>query len=306
LTLSVVLVGGSPASSASSDAQTPSSTLTSIPGVSVDAAGTFHYTDTLSSKAGISNPVTSVLQGVRNSSGACVFSGSNFSGSQYEEEVAFNPSSCQETLVSGQLTSNGSAALAAMSPGISTANSLPTSQVGTPALSQFNGDSAKLIPNASSTTYNGSWSAFSKVAFIDPVNLTIVSLSNNFTWKISGSSVVSGSTTPSAYMEHIGGDVTTSTGSGTYYVNLGAGNAIESFTYNNWTNSDFEAWVVAVLGTAGYAACGFNSNPAMFYLAPNVTGYNNATYNTSWSDTVSGGCTNLVHFNSLSGPGSHS
>ena len=306
----LVVVDGIPTSSASDPSSDSNSGTTSvasnlIPGVSVDNAGTFHYSNTLQAQQAILNPKTTVLQGVRNSSGACVFAGPASSVPVYQEETAFNPTTCVETIVSGQLSPKGLTTLAAMSPASGTLTSSTATSTSTSALPS-NNSSATPSVSALATSYNGTWSAFSKVAFIDPINLTIVSLSNNFSWKIANSSVVSGSTSPSAYMEHIGGDVTTSTGSGTYYVNLGGGSAIQSFTYNNWSNSDFEAWVVAVLGPPGYAACGFNANPAQFYLAPNVTGYNNSSYNASWSDTVSGGCTDLVHFNSLSGTGSHS
>lgn len=105
-------------------------------------------------------------------------------------------------------------------------------------------------------------------------------------------------------MEHFGGDVTTSTGSGTYYASLGGGTAMESQTNNSWTNSSFEAWVVFFMGIAGYAACGFDGSPAYFFLNPNIIGYNDATFSVSDTHVKSGGCTDLIHTNYNSGGGS--
>ncbi|MEJ0014531.1 MAG: hypothetical protein WDN07_02970 [Actinomycetota bacterium] len=282
------------ASSADTNSQALSSTVTSIPGVSVDASGTFHYTNTLSSPQDLSGAVTSVVQGTRNSSGACVFSDPNSVGPKFGTEIAYNPTTCQDTMLFGQLTSKGIADLAAISPASTPSPGTSTKLAGGAAQ-----PSAALSP----ASYDGWQSAYNKVAFIDPINLTIVSLSNNFTWEISGSSVIYGNTTPSAYLEHFGGDVTTSTGFGTSYTNIGGAYGIQSTTWNSWTNSDFEAWMVFFLGAPGYAACGFNSSSSQFYIAPTVTGNSDTTFTHSDVHTKSGGCTDLIHTNYNSGYG---
>ena len=278
-----------PSSSAASNSEALSSTLTSIPGVSVDAGGTFHYTNALSSPQDLSGAVTTVVQGTRNASGSCVFSDPNSSGALFGTEIAYNPMTCQDTTLFGQLTAKGIADLAAISPATtSTKFVAPASQ-----------SSAVVTPSS----YDGWQSAYNKVAFIDPINLTIVSLSNNFTWEINGTGVIYGNTTASAYMEHFGGDVTTSTGFGTSYTNIQGTYGIQSTTWNSWTNSDFEAWMVFFSGAAGYIACGFNSNPSQFYIAPTVTGASDTTFYVSDVHTKSGGCTDLIHANYNSGYG---
>jgi hypothetical protein len=157
---------------------------------------------------------------------------------------------------------------------------------------------------AAPASVNGYWSAFNKTRFVDPVDLTIVSLVDNETWEISGSSIPWASANMVPYMEHIGGDVTTNLGGNLWWAS--SSTWTESLAQNSWTNSDFEAWVVAVLGVAGYAACGFNSSPADFYLQSDTTGYNTANFGVSWSDSRSGGCVDLTHFSQNDGAGSSS
>ncbi len=286
-------------SSASTNSEALSSTINSIPGVSVDTNGTFHYSNNLTSPEDMSSVTTSIVQGIKNVNGVCVFSESNSAGSQFGTEISYNPSTCQDTMISGQLTSKGSADLAAITPAMT----------ASPNRSKFAFRPARpFAPQQSATistaSYNGYWAAYNKLAYIDPFNLTIVSLSNNFTWQISGTSVPWGITNPSAFMEHFGGDVTTNLGGGTSYLSFNGGTARQSLIWNSWTNTSFENWVVFFMGVAGYAACGFNSSPANFYLQPNVLGYNNATFSTSDTHTKSGGCTDLVHTNYNSGGGS--
>ena len=284
-----------PASSAASNSEALSSTLISIPGVSVDADGTFHYTNALSSPQDLSGAVTTVVQGTRNASGSCVFSDPSSSGAHFGTEIAYNPTTCQDTTLFGQLTAKGIADLAVISP-VTTPSPTAVTKFVAPASQS----SAVVTPSS----YDGWQSAYNKVAFIDPINLTIVSLSNNFTWEINGTGVIYGNTTASAYMEHFGGDVTTSTGFGTSYTNIQGTYGIQSTTWNSWTNSDFEAWMVFFSGNAGYAACGFNSSPSQFYIAPTVTGNSDTTFTHSDVHTKSGGCTDLIHTNYNSGYGS--
>lgn len=61
-------------------------------------------------------------------------------------------------------------------------------------------------------------------------------------------------------------------------------------------NSDFELIIVALTGVGGYAACGFDSSPATFYLSPWTEGYPNGYYSWGHSNSVHGGCSDLVHF----------
>ena len=80
-----------------------------------------------------------------------------------------------------------------------------------------------------------------------------------------------------------------------------AGQAAQTFY-----NTDFERVIVALSGLAGYAACGFDSSAATFYLAPWDLGYPNGYYSWGHSNSVSGGCSDLVHFRENHGSGSSS
>lgn len=158
------------ASSAAPNPQALSSTFTSIPGVSVDASGTFHYTNSLASPQDLSGAVTSVVQGTRDASGACVFSDPNSAGAKFGTEIAYNPTTCQDTMVSGQLTAKGAADLAAISPATTTS----------PATTKFASRAAQSSAVVSPASYNGYWAAYNKLAFIDPFNFTVVSTLQQF------------------------------------------------------------------------------------------------------------------------------
>lgn len=295
----------SPASASTAPVGSAPPSVTSIPGITVDSQGTFHYTNAMTSSGDLSGATTTVVMGQRNSAGGCALSGSSLndgspSAVDYTVETSFNPGTCEATFVSGHLTSAGAGALAAASPSPAPTGSSSTSTFGSP--SSQNNISAP-VPAAGSS-YNGYWSAFNKVSWVDPVDLTIVSIADNLTWQISGSSIPWASAYYVPYREHIGGDVTTQT-EGNLWWSSGS-NYTESWSDSSWTNSDFEAWVVAVLGIAGYAACGFNSNPAYFYLQADTAGWNNATFSPGWNSSNSGGCVDLTWLRQNDGPGSGS
>lgn len=268
--------------------------LTSIPGVSVDSAGTFHYRDPLISSKFLVSTTSRIEIGHRNAQGGCALSGSNpvataaFGSGFYSAETSYNPTTCRATFVSGRLTAAGKATLATTRSSSSVAAPGTRSTFGSPMAAPS----------------NGYWSAFNKVSWVDPIDLTIVSLADNLTWQTSGWSIPWASAYPVPYMEHIGGDVTTNLGGGTWWSS--GSNYTENTAYNYWTNSDFEAWVVAVIGPAGYAACGFNSTPANFYLQSSTIGYNNAYFGVGWNSWNSGGCVDLTWLRQNSGPGSGS
>lgn len=163
----------------------------------------------------------------------------------------------------------------------------------------------------SAATGAGSWRAFEKTSYVDPLDITITSVTTNLAW--------SGDGRPASSGGHI---VSSLNGDHSYAVPY-------QFAWDNWSssgvsfawsgcigcsslglrsadtfhNTDFELVVVAIMGVAGYAACGWNGNPANFYLAPTTTGYPNGYYGWSHSSSVSGGCSNLVHFRENHGGG---
>ncbi|WP_075738356.1 hypothetical protein [Streptomyces acidiscabies] len=68
-------------------------------------------------------------------------------------------------------------------------------------------------------------------------------------------------------------------------------------------NNDFENYVIAALGPSGWAACGFNTDTAVFKHNVHVTGLRNGDYQSKWSDSKAGGCSNLVHHRKSAGYG---
>jgi hypothetical protein len=208
---------------------------------------------------------------------------------RYSEETAFNPTTCEETLVSGTLTSVGQAALASENPeGVAGPTEAPTGGSSSTSTS---------VRPATLTDY----AAFDKVSWVDPFDITINSLTDNLNWYGSGSSISSPSWYGVSYefpydnWSNSGISDSWSEGANASWF---SGSVAETFN-----NSDFELIIVAIEGIAGYAACGFNGNPAVFYLAPSTTGYPNGSWTTSWSDSASGGCSDLVHFRQNQGTG---
>ena len=287
-----------PATDSSSTVGSIPPSVTSIPGITVDTQGTIHYSHATADTRYLSGATTKVVRGQRNSAGGCNLRTSSPSTTDYSVETSFNPSTCEATFVSGHITPSGATALGVANPSSGPTGASPTSTFGSP--------SSNITPQALSAAadYNGYWSAFNKVSWVDPVDLTIVSIADNLTWQISGSTIPWASAYYVPYQEHLVGDVTTRTG-GNLWWSSGSGYT-ESWSDSNWTNSDFEAYVVAVMGIAGYAACGFNSSPAQFYLQADTAGWKNATFTAGWDSSNSGGCVDLTWLRQNDGPGSGS
>lgn len=292
------VAAASPGSGSTAVASVPPS-VTSIPGVAVDAQGVIHYTHASADTQYLSGATTKVVSGQRNSAGGCDLNSSSPAGTDYSVETSFNPSTCEATFVSGQVTPTGAAALGTANPSSAPTGASPISTFGSP-LSNIRAQAL----SAAANNNNGYWSAFNKVSWVDPVDLTIVSIADNLTWQINGASIPWASAYYVPYSEHIGGDVTTRT-EGNLWWSSGS-TYTESWSDSSWTNSDFEAWVVAVLGISGYAACGFNSDPAHFYLQADTAGWKNATYTSGWDSSNSGGCVDLTWLRQNDGAGSGS
>jgi hypothetical protein len=95
----------------------------------------------------------------------------------------------------------------------------------------------------------------------------------------------------------------------TYIVSGLSGTSTSSTGWTKWAgvhfrNTSFAKWVVAVLGPAGWSACGFpKSSTADFYHDDRVTGRKSGGHAVKWSDSKTGACTNLVHHADAAGSG---
>ncbi|PYC65344.1 hypothetical protein C7C46_32650 [Streptomyces tateyamensis] len=153
------------------------------------------------------------------------------------------------------------------------------------------------------------WSetAFEKNSYVDPLDITIVSLAPNISWTANGSTITSYS---NAYAVPYAFQYDGWSSSGVSFSWNGCVNCenLQLNSSDTWRNTDFEAVIVATMGAAGYAACGFNSDPAVFQLSPFIRAGNNGSFAWGYNSPsgAAGGCSNLVHFRENHGFGNGS
>jgi hypothetical protein len=276
-----------------------------IPGVTSTPDGWLHYADSLTSAANMSNPAVKTLNGTFEANGVCDITDTSSDTSDlaagssdlYEIETAFDPSTCQEQVTSGQLTPAGRATLTQQEAADTQGATLSGDSMSAAAPTSTAGATPGASPAA--TSYQ---SAYIKTSWIDPVDITITSLTDDMKWPLYGAG---GSLTAAAKPYEFKYDGWSSTGAklGPFVTrpnNSGWSiNATDKFT-----NSEFATFIYSLLGAAGWAACGFTfSVTAHFYHNITVYGYRNNTRNRSWSDKVDGACSNLVHHRESDGFG---
>jgi hypothetical protein len=258
-----------------------------------DADGWIRFNNTAVAKIELIDPITRTVTGARDSDGACEVAStgemSSASGPQYEEDLAFNPVTCERVTIRGGITAESVATLDAMAAASAQANAddATTSDQAAPA------DGHAMAAAAVIYTH----SAYVKTAWIDPVNITITSLSNNLDWN----AALDLRALEVAYKFRYDGwsmNPVRPTLTWSWGPDWGASSSHEQFR-----NTDFERIIVALFGPAGFAACGFNGSPAVF--THNVTnyGHRNGVDAFAWNDTAKGGCVNLVHHRAWHGAG---
>jgi hypothetical protein len=271
-----------------------------LPGVVAQPDGWLVYTDTMVSKLALVGSTTTTLSGTKTAGGACDIHSSaqgvpTTAHASYQEEIAFNPKTCQERVVSGALTPNDQVKLAAANP-----NSL-ASDVGSlrkpPAVKvpTASKSSSALAPLVTAYGY-----ANVKTSWIDPLNITITSLADNLSWPLYGAGgYLNGRGNPydfpydgwsSSGVAFGPGDI-----AGAYNTLPGdAGWSLRAT--DHFTNTDFASFVYVVFGPAGWAACGFPfTATAHFNHDVTVYGYRSGARDRSWNDTANGACVDLVH-----------
>lgn len=278
-----------PPDSTASTKATPSQ-LASI-GLAVSDDGWISYTKSQAGSLGLSNLKTTTVQGSRDADGNCVLSGSTSTTastvSTYEEEVAFNPTTCASKITTGTITAAAAAKLAAAEPAADT----NSSSTGTAASS-----AAKV---AAATSYQ---SAHTVTKWIDPVNITITRQAINLKWPLYGAGGTLTSSWPAYKFRYDGWSVSGPTFSGFKTLSGDAGWYVGAKSH--FINYDFAALIYFLLGLAGWLACGAHfSTRADFYHNVTVRGYRSGSRGHSWSDSKSGACSNLVHHATANGYG---
>jgi hypothetical protein len=229
------------------------------------------------------------VTGAFDSDGICTISASGDqvtdAAATWVEDTAYNPTTCQERLIVGGLTDTAVTAL--------------TDPEDTSATTTSTLDAAASSSDstAAATSYA---SAYEKTKWIDPVNITITSMTANLRWPLYGAGgTLSGRINPYEFKY----DGWSNSGTpAVKFTSVSGGwsvNAPEKFT-----NSDFATFIYLTLGLSGWLACGaLATNTAHFYHNVTVTGYRSGSRGWAYSDKKDGACANLVHHGQYSGWG---
>jgi hypothetical protein len=287
------------------DATTPGEEPSLGSAVTMDSQGWVHYTRSAAESLSLKDRKVVTIAGSMNSAGVCTFSQSGSvapgSAARYSEEVAVNGRLCREQLVQGTITNTAAAALSAGASGDSSVMAVSSRVAGKTQV----GDSSSA--RALAATATSSSSAYAKTGYIDPVKLTITSVSANLTWAHNGSGVPNASYRVVPYEFHYDGWSTSGTPHPPFVFRPGS---VSIQANERFSNTDFERLLLAVGvflpgGPATvFAACGFSVSTAVFNLREYIQGNANGGYNWSWNDSTSGGCSNLVAHRQWSAYGS--
>ena len=300
---------------------TPPPAGTATPNFSVSSDGTidYHQGGEMASLHA-THLVTHQLQGQRAPSGGCTFAqppqfAPPNSSPTYQTELSFNPGTCVEVLQTGDVTQSALDKLdAASAPGEPAPR--PGATITARSSSAANGVSRRSDtiraprrrPVSPQARAADAWKwAYVETSFVDPVGITITRDTNDLGWYPHGNGNVAEGV---AYPYDFPYDGWSSRGPNqnlNYYgasafpPGVGAGWVLN--TWAQFRNTDFEEIVVALFGVAGYAMCGFDSSAAVFTHNTNVYGLNSGGRGYWQGDSVTGGCSDLVHHNVASGFG---
>ncbi|GAA4760274.1 hypothetical protein GCM10023350_53220 [Nocardioides endophyticus] len=259
--------------------------------ITVTRDGWIHYKSEL--RALGKRAQTVAVIGSREADGSCTSSGSDSGvGSvatttiTVREEVAFNPATCQSEYLVADLTPADGAIYAEAAP--------PSAE--TQALGQ---ETKGGEVQAALATYT----RWYKTIWEDPIQIDITSETVAQRWNSSSrlaaqhKSYGFNGCVPGGYCP----DRTYIDSSANYFGTYS--NRFEYSGVSSMHNSTFSQWVRAVLGPAGWAACGWtSSNRADFSHNLQVVGYKTTgNWESHWSDHKSGACTNLVHHDEKTG-----
>lgn len=245
--------------------------------VSVDPQGTIHYTQPLAAKLALANVRTFTVQGTKGIDGECSSfdSGAVPPGGpgHFEEEIAFNPTTCEETITTGDFTSTTSAALRALSPGAGPSSAAKAAATST----------------AAATVYKY---AYTKDAYIDPVSITIASWTVNLKWATNLNSYHDGRFNPYHFYY---GSWSESANPAYNYYRIYSPNGWALQGAKRYTNHEFSYVIAFLLGPAGVLLCG-GVGDAVFKFDETTYGRWNGSRAYSTIHSKAGACTNLTHY----------
>lgn len=264
--------------------------------VTMDGQGWIHFNATQSATVSLKNTVSKTQSGKRDAQGNCIFSdsGTTAAGASgtYQVEVAINPSICAEKLLAGVLTPAASKALN-VTPATDTPVLSTTATANAPAVEK---SYATQVAAATSST-----TAYEKTSYIDPLYITITSLSANLTWSHNGSSVPGASYRIVPYNFAYDGWSTSGTPRPGFTF---AGNNVHITASEQFRNNDFELLLIAIFGPLTIEHCGYSVATAVFNHSEYIQGNASGGFNWNYTDSTSGGCSNLVSHAHYSGFGS--
>jgi hypothetical protein len=259
--------------------------------------GWIHFHNTAISKVDLIDPLTRTIDGTRDADGTCEVASAGevleTADAEIEEDIAFNPTTCQRVTVRGKITEASLAVLDKMAADADP--QMADHEVAVDATQAGPEAGADSALGAAAVRYTHS--AYVKTAWIDPVDITITSLADNLDWNAARDlrAIVQ------AYkFKYDGWSMTPSRPPIAFHWGSNWG---EAATHEQFRNTDFEKIIIAVFGLAGYVMCGFNSDAAIFTHNLQNYGYTNGARAWRWKDNAHGGCVNLVHHRAWHGPG---
>lgn len=271
-----------------------------LPTVSPDGWITFH--DTMWQSLGLIDPHNTTLRGTIGAGRVCSIGSTGRasvrSAPTYQEEVAYNPRSCQERVVSGGLTPAALAALNSMSAQRTTksaAAAAPSSSGSITRQAQSKADA--VTPD---TTYTSE--VYEKSAWIDPLDITITSFADDLKWSYDGTDWV-GTAYASDHPYEFAYDGWSNSGTPPIHWTPDTATEIGMNEAETFTNTDFAIYLTIALGIIAPIICDDYGSPAVFKLHDTLTGQGNGYYDWSWNDNASGECYNLVHHAQWNGVG---
>jgi len=307
-------------------AAAPPTSYPAPPPITFSQDGWIHYNDSVISGIQAKSEETRTVVGHHLSGGGCSFSGIGLVSSAVphlvEEETAYNPLSCEATVVQASVTEPEMAHIEALSatpesgqtdarvtgrPRTSAAAADTPGHTGTQPASGAQPPNAGIVPAAASGT--SFESAHTKVIWRDPAFLTITSMAVDLSWPLHGSpgpehsavyafefpfdnwktTAIKGPYITQSYglykEEEIMGSRSEAENSADWYASA----------HDTFHNKDFAQVLAAAYPAFSLGACKESGKEAQFYHDAKVFGYQ-AGPRGFWSeDSRKGACSNLVH-----------